>query len=154
LYKPDLLASCCPHYTIRLDSHDFHASKGQRQTLNRLNKYILGDVYTRELARRHPKSREDAKKRNTDFDLAERTHESETQNLQIPPEPAHTLVVTLEPDTFTDEKYALYENYQRMVHHEPPSRISKSGFRSFLCSSPLTRKTQIFNGRERQLGCK
>lgn len=151
LYKPDLRASCCPHYTIRLDSHEYRASKGQRQTLNRFNKHILGDEYIKEAARLHPKSRAQAKKRNTDFDLVERVHESESYALKIPPDPAHKLVVTLEADVFTEEKYVLFENYQRLVHHEPPSRISKQGFRSFLCSSPLTKTN---NGKDRQLGCK
>ena len=45
----------------------------------------------------------------------------------------------MEPDNFTEEKYALFHNYQRHVHHETDAEISKSGFRRFLCSSPLHR---------------
>ena len=152
LYKPDQVAACCSHYTIRLDSDAFHASKDQRQSLNRFNRYILGDDYIREAARLYPKSREQAKKRNTDFDLLDRVHETEKVNLQTPPDPAHVLSVTLEADNFTDEKYALFENYQRIVHHEPPHRISRSGFKSFLCDSPLPRWMKTINGRERKLG--
>ena len=152
MYKPDQIAACCPHYTIRLDADDFHASKDQRQVLNRFNKYILGEDYIKEAARLYPKSREQAKKRSTDFDLLERVHESEKDNLKTPPEPAHTLKVTLEPDNYTDEKYALFENYQRIVHREPPHRISKSGFRSFLCKSPLPRTRETIDGQARYLG--
>lgn len=152
LYKPDQQASCCPQYTIRLDSELFHASKDQRQALNRFNKHILGESYIKDTARLYPRSREQAKKRNTDFDLVERVHESEKEHLKTPPEAAHSLTVTLEADDFTEEKYALFENYQRLVHHEPPHRISRPGFKNFLCNSPLPRTAETFDGRERRLG--
>jgi arginine-tRNA-protein transferase len=152
LYKPDQRASCCPHYTIRLDSSSFRPCKDQRQTLNRFNKFIIGDDYIKDAARLYPLTREQAKKRNTDFDYVERVHESESRLLKSPPSPAHNLVVTLEPDNFTQEKYEVFENYQRIVHHEPPHKISKSGFKSFLCSSPLPRSKVTFDGRERKLG--
>ncbi|KAF7927189.1 hypothetical protein EAE99_005520 [Botrytis elliptica] len=152
LYKPDLRKSCCPQYTIRLDSHQFRATKDQRQVVNRFNKYVLGDAYTKEAARLFPKSREQAKKRNTDFDLEERIHEGEKERVKTPPEPAHAFTVTLETDQFTEEKYTLFENYQRIVHHEPPDRISKGGFKNFLCSSPLPRSTTTIDGKIKHLG--
>ena len=152
LYKPDQLASCCPQYTIRLDSELFHASKDQRQALNRFNKHILGDAYIKDTAKLYPRSREQAKKRNTEFDLVERVHEGEMGHLKTPPEAAHCLTVTLEPDNFTEEKYSLFENYQRLVHHEPPHRISRSGFKNFLCKSPLPRTAETLDGRECRLG--
>jgi len=152
LYKPDQAASCCPHYTIRLDSDQFHASKDQRQVQNRFTKFVLGESYIKEAARLHPLSREQAKKRNTDFDVVDRVHECEKDQVKVPPEPAHSLIVTLESDDFTEEKYILFENYQRIVHHEPPSKITKHGFKNFLCSSPLPRTKEVFDGRERRLG--
>jgi arginine-tRNA-protein transferase len=152
LYKPDQKESCCPQYTIRLDSHAFRASKDQRQTLNRFNKHTLGDAYIKEAARLYPRSRDQTKKLNTDFDLLERVHEGEKEKLSVPPEPAHSFIVTLESDKFTEEKFVLFENYQRIVHHEPPSRISKKGFRNFLCSSPLLRSTETTDRRGRLLG--
>lgn len=152
MYKPDLRAACCPHYTIRLDSDEFRASKDQRQVQNRLNTYILGETYTKEAARLFPLSREQAKKRNTDFKLVDRVHESEKDELKTPPNPAHAFTVTLEPDTFTEEKFLLFENYQRLVHHEPPSRITRHGFKNFLCSSPLPRSKEVIDGRARRLG--
>ncbi|KAL2073338.1 hypothetical protein VTL71DRAFT_10662 [Oculimacula yallundae] len=151
LYKPDL-RSCCPHYTIRLDSDKYHASKDQRQAQNRFTKYILGDTYIKEAARLYPRSREQAKKRDTEFDVVERVHECENQQLKSPPEPAHEYVVTLESNGYTEEKYALFENYQRVVHHEPPHKISKHGFKSFLCSSPIPSSKETIDGQERALG--
>lgn len=139
LYKPDLRASCCQQYTIRLDSEKFHASKDQRQCVNRFNKHILGESYVKEAARLYPLSREQAKRRDTEFDLLARVHESEKSLLKTPPDPSHEFIVTLEPDNFTEEKYNLFAQYQKQVHHEPPSKISKRGFTNFLCNSPLPR---------------
>jgi len=152
LYKPDLRASCCPQYTIRLDACEFKATRDQRQALNRFNRFVLGDEYVKEAARVHPRSKTEAAKRKTEFDLIQRIHESERQTVKSPPEPAHRFEVTLEPDTFTEEKYAVFENYQRVVHQEPPSKISKGGFKNFLCSSPLQRSKQTVDGQERELG--
>ena len=152
LYKPDQRASCCPQYTIRLDSESFHASKDQRQALNRFNKYIIGEEYAKEAAKLYPKSREQAKARDANFDIIERVHEGEKDFLKAPPEPSHILKVTLESDSFTEEKYKIYENYQRKVHQDSPHQISKQGFKRFLCSSPLPQSKAISDGREKSLG--
>lgn len=144
LYKPNLLASCCAQYTVRLDSAEFHSTKDQRQCINRLNKHILGEPYIKTAARIYPLSRDQAKRRDTDFDLVSRVHESEKSHLPTinskpaqTLEPAHNFVVTLESNEYTEEKYAIFENYQRIVHHEKPEDISKRGFKGFLCTSPL-----------------
>ncbi|KAH7146481.1 arginine-tRNA-protein transferase [Dactylonectria macrodidyma] len=153
MYRPDQRRSCCPHYTIRLDSSEFRPSRAQRQTINRFNKYVIGDSYSKEVARLHPKSRDQAKKRDNHFDLVERIHEAEDAKLLKPPEAAHKLEVTLEHDDFTEEKFAVYENYQRVVHKDKPTEITRTGFRGFLCDSPLRRETMIgTNGCERRLG--
>ncbi|KAI7765518.1 hypothetical protein LZL87_007269 [Fusarium oxysporum] len=107
----------------------------------------------KEVARLYPKSRDQAKKRDNHFDLVERIHEAEEANLKNPPEAAHKLVVTLEHDDCTDEKFAVYQNYQAVVHKESPDEITKSGFRRFLCDSPLRRETMVTSdGRKRRLG--
>jgi len=152
LYKPDLRASCCPHYTIRLDSEAFKATKDQRQALNRFNRYVVGDNYAKESARLRPKTRAQASQRKNEFNLVERVHESELQSLPTPPLPAHEFIVTLEPDTFTEEKYAIFENYQRLVHKEPQSKISRSGFKRFLCESPIKRDEISHDGRQCRVG--
>lgn len=153
MYRPNARKSCCPHYTIRLDAQQFKPSRAQRQAVNRFNRYVIGDAYAKEAARLHPKSHDQAKKRNNQFDLIERIHESDYSQLLQPPEPAHKLEVTLELDDFTEEKFAVYENYQRMVHNEAPEEISRRGFKRFLCDSPLRRETMVLpDGRKRQLG--
>ena len=153
LYRPNQRNACCPHYALRLDSAAFKPSRDQRQAINRFNRHVLGDTYAKEAARRYPRSREESRKRDTTFDLVERAHEAENHRVPQPPKPAHDFTVSLEPDTFTEEKYAVFESYQRAVHGEGPDRISRHGFKRFLCSSPLGQETdQDAEGRERRLG--
>lgn len=153
LYRPNQKNSCCPHYTLRLDSTQFKPTKDQRQAINRFNRHVIGEAYAKEAARTHPLSREEARKRDNEFDLVARIAEPELRSLKTPPQPAHEFTVTLEEDSFTDEKYDLFENYQRLVHHEPPDKISKGSFRRFLCASPLTRGTAVGDdGKKRKLG--
>ncbi|KAJ0165511.1 Arginyl-tRNA--protein transferase 1 [Colletotrichum tanaceti] len=153
LYRPDQLHACCVHYTLRLDSTQFKPTRDQRQTINRFNKFLTGEAYTKEAARLHPLTREQARKRDSEFDLIERVHEAEYDSLKVPPEPAHVFTVTLEHDDFTDEKYMVYENYQRVVHKEQPGDITRRSFQRFLCESPIQRKTiTTADGKKKRLG--
>ncbi|KAL7944609.1 arginine-tRNA-protein transferase [Trichoderma barbatum] len=153
LYRPNQRASCCPHYTIRLDSDQFHPTRSQRQTINRFNKYVLGETYAKQAARLYPRSREETKKRDNEFCLTERIHEAELSRVKTPPEPAHKWVVTLEEDTFTEEKYLVYDNYQRVVHGDEPHERTRHSFERFLCNSPLQRQVVVEpDGRKRRLG--
>lgn len=82
------------------------------------------------------------KRLNNSFDLLSVVHESEESNLKPGVTPEHTLSVTLEPDRFTEEKFALFANYQRHVHKEGDEDISRTGFKRFLCGSPIKRRTE------------
>lgn len=153
LYRPNQRQSCCPHYTIRLDATLYKPSRDQRQAVNRFNTHVLGKDYAERAShvRRHSKA--DKKKRQNEFDLIERIHEAELDRMSVPPEPAHKLSVTLETDDFTEEKFLLYENYQRTVHKEKPAEITRNGFRRFLCDSPLIRSVETTaDGKEKHLG--
>ncbi|KAL7810934.1 arginine-tRNA-protein transferase [Trichoderma aethiopicum] len=153
LYRPNQRASCCPHYSIRLDSEEFYPTRSQRHTINRFNKHVLGDSYLKQAARLYPRSREETKKRDNEFCLTERIHEAELSRVKTPPEPAHKWVVTLEDDTFTEEKFLVYENYQRVVHGDEPHEITRESFKRFLCNSPLRRRFMVgHDGRKRRLG--
>lgn len=153
LYRPNPRNSCCPHYSLRLDTDLFTPTKDQRQTVNRFNKHILGEKYIKETARLYPRSRAEAKKRDNTFDLVDRIHEAESKFLKPEPEPSHNLTVELDEDTFTEEKYAVFENYQMKVHGEKPEEISRRGFTRFLCNSPIERRTErLENGQMRRLG--
>ncbi|KAI9822786.1 MAG: Arginyl-tRNA--protein transferase 1 [Thelocarpon impressellum] len=152
-YKPHVRLACCPHYTIRLDSAASKPSKDQRQALHRWSRYVLGDGYIRESARLHPKTKQEKAQLKNGFNLLDSVHGCEADSLKRPPRPDHDFVVTLEHDEFTEEKYALFSDYQRNVHKEPPSRISRVGFERFLCSSPLQRSSRrLSSGQEQVLG--
>lgn len=153
LYRPNPRDSCCPHYSIRLDTDLFAPTKDQRQTVNRFNRHILGEKYIKEAARLYPRSREEAKKRDNTFDLVERIHEAEAAYLKPALEPSHKLTVELEDDSFTEEKYAVFENYQLKVHKEKPGDVSRRGFTRFLCTSPIEKRTEtLASGQTRKLG--
>ncbi|CAM9705112.1 unnamed protein product [Scytosiphon promiscuus] len=44
VYKPIMHETCCPQYTIRLDTTRFKHTKAQRHVLNRLRRYLNGDT--------------------------------------------------------------------------------------------------------------
>lgn len=62
-------------------------------------------------------------------------------------EPAHILTFELDGDGYTDEKYALYLQYQTIIHRESKSETSPSQFKRFLCSSPFMGE-KTFNDEE------
>lgn len=95
--------------------------------------------------------REKSQRRNV-FNFQSTVLLSEYDHLKTPPEPVHRFEVELGPDTFSAEKYVLFEQYQRLVHKEPPSKISESGFRGFLCDSPIKATTRSINGKLQLLG--
>ncbi|KAK6435997.1 Arginyl-tRNA--protein transferase 1 [Oleoguttula sp. CCFEE 5521] len=148
LYLPDAARSCCPHYTIRLPASQFRAGKDQRQTLHRWNRYVLGDKYMKALSAR-PKTKEDNAREKDVFDLSATVHAPEISKLpsEVDTKPEHTFEVKLEHDTFTNEKFDLFSDYQQNVHHESPTETTKSGFRRFLCESALQRRTDASGKR-------
>lgn len=48
-------------------------------------------------------------------------------------------------------RFVLFENYQRIVHHEKPSAITRSGFKRFLCSG-FKQDTVIVDGKRKRIG--
>ncbi|KAL8560154.1 hypothetical protein ACOMHN_021649 [Nucella lapillus] len=40
-YKPTMNMTCCPMYTIRCDTPNFHLSKSHKKVLRRVNKYLI-----------------------------------------------------------------------------------------------------------------
>ncbi|KAF2131212.1 hypothetical protein P153DRAFT_365803 [Dothidotthia symphoricarpi CBS 119687] len=151
-YKPDVLRHCCPHYTIRLPVASFKPSKDQRRTVNKWNDYVLGEEYQKEATKLYPKTREEKARLKTTFDLISEVCKADVENIKRPPEPAHRFEVTLEPADFTVEKFEVFKNYQQNVHKEKPSEISQSGFKRFLCASPLQKSSEQTNGKTQLLG--
>ncbi|KAG9626450.1 arginine-tRNA-protein transferas-like protein 1, partial [Aureobasidium melanogenum] len=151
IYKPDVYRSCCPHYTIRLPAQSLAPNTNQRKALNSWNKFVLGEEYIKETAKRFPKTKEEKTRQRNGFDLLHTVHEAEVDQLN-PIAPAHRFEVTLEPDNCTEEKFQVYKNYQIHVHHDEPGEVTKRGFERFLCKSPIARETVQINGKEMRLG--
>ncbi|KAI4290493.1 MAG: hypothetical protein L6R35_000247 [Caloplaca aegaea] len=86
-------------------------------------------------------------------------HEAESQCITRPVGPrsgktigpAHEFEVNLEPDTYSEEKYALFENYQCQVHKESQGEISRHGFKRFLCSG-MGQSSRLKDGVQQKLG--
>ena len=103
---------------------DFKPRKDQRKAVNAWNRFVLGDAYPTDLAILHPKSKQE-KAEQRDFDLVRAVHEAEAGHVRRPPEPAHRFEVTLDRDDFTEEKYAVYLEYQMAIHHETAAKNSR-----------------------------
>ncbi|KAH7879686.1 arginine-tRNA-protein transferase [Lentinula edodes] len=111
-YKPHLRSSCCPLYTIKLDVLCFKSSKHHKKL---------------------QKGKDNAK-----FNLRASIHASEfhsDQNQHF----AHKFEMTLEPSSYTDEKYELFKKYQTEIHFDS---TSPKGFRNFLVATPESPEQQ------------
>ncbi|KAG8929218.1 Arginyl-tRNA--protein transferase 1 [Tulasnella sp. 418] len=124
LYKPDLARSCCPHYTIRLDAVDFKPSRSQRKIIHKFNRFVIGEG-----GGDNTKAQSD-----TSFVLLDQIHASE-KAFHPSLQPKHLFEVTIEPSSFTVEKFNLFNKYQAAVHNDHDK--SPSGFSRFLCETPL-----------------
>lgn len=120
---------------------------------------MLGDEYMRKESLLCPKTREQKRLERDKFDLNSTVHTSEYSTLKRPRssktrkpiEPAHRLVVNLEDDGFTTEKFDVFLRYQTKIHNEDESRWKHVSFERFLCSG-LKRKTVRANGGMQNLG--
>ncbi|KAK6500832.1 Arginyl-tRNA--protein transferase 1, variant 2 [Arthrobotrys conoides] len=137
IYKPDMRGSCCQEYTIRLKSSAFKPNSKQRKATNAWSKFIHGIDYKRDQVQKYPISREEKRrKRLSPFNVVEKIHESEYATLKAknPLEPAHKFEIVLEENNFTEEKYQLFEHYQKKIHND---EASEGGFKRFLCANPF-----------------
>ncbi|KAL8695170.1 MAG: hypothetical protein Q9218_000338 [Villophora microphyllina] len=120
---------------------------------------VDGDDYRLKAARLCPRTREEKNRQRNYFDLCTAIHETESPRVQRPLdpeakgsiEPEHRFEVNLEPDYFTEEKYALFHNYQYHVHKEGPDEVSRDGFKRFLCSG-MGQTQRTNNDRSQKLG--
>lgn len=51
--------------------------------------------------------------------------------------PLHRFDMRMEAASFSKAKFELYKSYQIAVHHDPPAKVTESGFKRFLCDTPL-----------------
>ncbi|KAJ7129806.1 arginine-tRNA-protein transferase [Mycena epipterygia] len=127
-YKPDLKASCCPSYTIKLDALAFKPSKSQRKLINRWNRFVLNGK------RSEVKAAPSKSKNPEKFSLINAIHAAEVA-FSSEKQHAHQFETILEPSSYSSEKYDLYCKYQRDIHKD--LKNTPSGFKRFLVDSPL-----------------
>lgn len=143
-YKPDLRRSCCPAYTIKLDALKFSPSKSQRKIISRWNRFVLhGDRSVDAASQKEALSTGKASAKNPPFSLSEAIHSTE-YSVCTSDNPVHKFEVTLEPSSFTEEKFVLYQKYQQEIHHEKEK--APGGFKRFLVETPLHRDAIIYPG--------
>ncbi|KAL9586221.1 MAG: hypothetical protein Q9212_001046 [Teloschistes hypoglaucus] len=144
---------------VSLDVVGYKPTRDHRTTINRWNNFLLGQDYRANAARLCPRTRQEKHWRRNHFDLCTAIHETESPcvpkpidpRVREPIKPAYRFDVSLEPDIFTEEKYALFEHYQYHVHKEGSDRVSRKGFKRFLCSG-MGQTQRIHKGRRQELG--
>lgn len=130
--------TCCPQYTIRLDTSSFKPNRHQRSALNRWNRYLETGLKPGEEAADDPMTggpkagkKNKGKGKAAPFDL-----DAELQAF-VGDKGKHRFELEFRPAEATTETYELYRRYQLAVHHDPPHKATRSGFDNFLCDSPL-----------------
>lgn len=137
--------TCCPQYTIRLDSLRFDPGKNKkmRYLLNRWKRFVLegckpGDAEapSQQVAER---AKSVSKQPQTQpYDYIKELHATEYSSAMSPGEkPAVRYEVTLVPAAAAMERFELYKRYQEAVHNDKPGKNTISGFNRFLCKNPL-----------------
>ncbi|EGG10531.1 uncharacterized protein MELLADRAFT_115462 [Melampsora larici-populina 98AG31] len=128
LYLPYHPSTCCPPYPIRCSAKSFKPTKSQRQTLKRWKNFLIGPTSVEQAGSSSSSS-------NKPFDLIDLFNQAESN----PKNPdSHDFKIKLEPAAFSEEKYNLYQRYQVEIHHDPPTKTTRSSFHSFLCESPFS----------------
>ncbi|KAG0276453.1 Arginyl-tRNA--protein transferase 1, partial [Linnemannia gamsii] len=157
LYKPNL--------RDRLNASEFKPSKGQRRTVARINRYIRNQYVPLKISREsmvredtsaleeHSPSPEPphgvvhgsrrkslspplGRIENAYADFLQMMHATDMDKLE-PGSDWKQFKVVLEPARFTQEKYDLYCEYQKGIHHVPSSLLSRESFDNSVARSPL-----------------
>ncbi|KAJ2442620.1 Arginyl-tRNA--protein transferase 1 [Coemansia sp. RSA 2424] len=116
LYLTDHSDACCAYYTIRCHALNHVLSTSDKKLLRRMRRHTCPSSAATITAGHNEVS----------DPLVLRVCEIER---------AGRLTVRLEPASFSEEKFAVFERYQVAVHHD--QEVSRNGFRRFLCDSPL-----------------
>lgn len=122
IYKPNLRDTCCPQYTIRADALQLHVGKNGKRAIKKLHEHVNASV---------TKSTKD----NKPFDLTERMEALES--------PSSKLKVDLVKADFRKDAFDLWKKYQRAIHNDSDSKLTKDSYIRFLCQSPLEYEESI-----------
>lgn len=132
-YKPNMLRTCCPQYTIRLKVDSYRPSKSQRHVVKKFKSYLEND---------HDENttNESAASDTVASTVPFASLEAFKEAFDHPPK--HTFTITTENSFFTEEKYELYRSYQINVHGDDPMSVTKESFTRFLVTSPLVNNVE------------
>lgn len=133
-YKPIMNRTCCPQYPIRLHVNEHKLSKSQKKVLKNVEKYL--SALTESVT---TNSSEDGLRLSSEFTFSSLNPTMETPAVSPKSggEKNPKITVELDAASFTEEKFALYRQYQIDVHKDKPEELTDKGFKRFLCESPL-----------------
>lgn len=57
-----------------------------------------------------------------------------------------TYTLTVKDSDFDEESYQVYRKYQIAIHHDPPGKVTRDQYTSFLCNSSLVKDNPVENG--------
>ncbi|KAK6903712.1 hypothetical protein I203_107217 [Kwoniella mangroviensis CBS 8507] len=152
VYHPDMARTCCPQYTIRLNSTNFKGNKKHRQVVNRFNRFLEtgqkpGEEESSSTINVEGKAKavngkgkgkgKDNKTSKRDF--LDDLHRYEIGYIQKDEEEslAHRFETKLVPAKATSQTFELYKAYQTAVHKDKPEKVTMRGFDRFLCGKTL-----------------
>ncbi|KAJ1993608.1 Arginyl-tRNA--protein transferase 1 [Dimargaris cristalligena] len=153
LYRRDMLRSCCPTFTIRLNTHLFRPSRTNRKTVNKVNRYLRcppeaapGDVPLTKPQRSTvlPQSLPPRRQRTADpnnmymrkyVDFGDCVMDGSNQESN--PDILQRLTVVTQPAKFEEEAYDVFLRYQKSVHSDDVGKWNKDTYTNFLCQSPI-----------------
>ncbi|KAF8681174.1 Arginyl-tRNA--protein transferase 1 [Rhizoctonia solani] len=116
----------------RLDALEFKLSKSQRKALNKWNRFII-----------YGEDNVTAPSSKTPPSLIDLVHAADSVVLESQKrQPVHRLEVTLEPSSFTEEKYQLYVKYQQSIHEDTGN--TPTGFERFLVTSAIHEEPIVY----------
>ena len=153
-----MYATCCPAYTIRLESNRYTQSKTQRQVVRRVERFLEcgsvlqsdQEIYANEnnilnKPTLNMKTGSDGAKiliEGNEIEIG-RSKNSKIKN------PHHRLTFETTSAESTSERYELYKKYQICIHGDEPEKITPNSFRRFLVESPLFDTTIASSKKEK-----
>ncbi|KAG8979202.1 Arginyl-tRNA--protein transferase 1 [Tulasnella sp. JGI-2019a] len=152
----------CPHLpwffrSIRLDVTEFTPSRSQRKVIYRFNRYVnidglgdekdgvevIGSSDSTSKGKKGKKVPPPKAKKDGEFSLIDELHSTEAPTRSPDLKFTHEYDVTLEPSSFTQEKFELYCRYQVAIHNDHDK--APSSFSRFLCDTPLRNQRILYS---------
>ena len=153
-----MYATCCPAYTIRLESNRFNLSKAQRQVVRRVERFLECGSVLQSKQEIYANDKSVMNNPTTDPKVCcdgavagLRGNEVEigmSKGSKVG-SPFHRMTFETTPAESTSERYELYKKYQISIHGDDPSTISQTGFKRFLVDSPLFDTASSSNSKEK-----